>query len=112
MTRRLMAPPTLNLDVIERDIAAKLKETAGDGIEILTQSQVALSEAEARTKDLERANEMRRVEIGRTKKAIADLSTILERQEALESDGEVELHAQLSLIDSLRKAGIKLPASS
>ncbi len=108
MSRRLL-PPTLDLETLERDIAQKVAELGVDEAEVLTNSQALLKDTQERVAILDKAGHLRRAEISRLRKMISDLQSVLTRMEAVESDGEVERQAQLSQIDTLRKAGVRLP---
>lgn len=108
---RALAPPSIDLDGLERLIARK-REEAAEGQTYRTRTQALLETNEQRARALEGELAIGRAENNRLEENISALSRILADRRTYESDLVVELAIVNASVAGLRQAGVTLPAST
>ena len=101
---KVMTMPHLNMEAFQKALDRKLIEA--DGMEIRTRAEVRLEHAEGELQKLDEEGQAIRMEIQRTKDAIADMNKLLLKQEAAEADVAMERNAYVQMIHALKQSGV------
>lgn len=101
---------SLDQDSLENAVTARTNVSAKKAVEILNRSQQKLRDAEEELDVMQDEQGRIDADITRMKDSIAKMELLLAKEVANSADLGIAIKANLSLIDSLRKDNIRIPA--